>query len=41
VAIGAGACAIGAYAQDELDQILNIDGFDELVIYMATVGMLD
>ena len=41
VAIGAGACAIGAYDQDELDQILNIDGFDELTIYMATVGKLD
>ena len=41
VAIGAGACAIGAYDQDELDQILNIDGFNELAIYMATVGMLD
>jgi hypothetical protein len=41
VAIGAGACAIGAYDQTELDQILDIDGFDELAIYMATVGMLD
>lgn len=41
VAIGAGTCAIGAYDQDKLDQILKIDGFDELVIYMATVGKLD
>ena len=41
VAIGAGACAIGAYDQNELDQILDIDGFDELAIYMATVGKLD
>ncbi len=41
VAIDAGACAIGAYEQNELDQILNIDGFDELAIYVAAVGKLD
>ncbi len=38
--IKAGTCAIGAYEQAEIDRFLGIDGFDEFVIYMATVGKL-
>jgi len=37
-AIGAGACAIGAYDQDALDAFLRLDGQDEFAIYLAPVG---
>jgi SagB-type dehydrogenase family enzyme len=37
-AVGAGACAIGAYNQAAMDAVLGVDGEDEFVIYMATVG---
>lgn len=33
-----GACAIGIYDQDKIDQLLEIDGEEEFVIYMAAVG---
>ncbi len=35
---GVGACAIGAYDQGALDAVLDLDGDDEFVIYVATVG---
>ncbi len=37
-AIGAGTCAISAYAQREIDALLGVDGHDEFVIYGAPVG---
>jgi len=37
-AIGAGACAIGAYDQAKLDRALQVDGQDEFAIYVATLG---
>lgn len=37
-AIGAGACAVAAYFQDRLDALLELDGRDEFVIYVAPVG---
>jgi SagB-type dehydrogenase family enzyme len=37
-AIGAGTCAVAAYDQDRMDQLLRIDGDDEFVIYLAPVG---
>jgi SagB-type dehydrogenase family enzyme len=37
-AIGAGTCAVAAYDQEEMDQVLGLDGDDEFVIYMAPVG---
>jgi len=37
-AIGAGTCAIGAYDQSAMDKLLRIDGEDEFVIYLASVG---
>lgn len=37
-AIGAGTCAIAAYDQEAIDRFLRIDGQDEFVIYVATVG---
>lgn len=37
-AIGAGACAVAAYDQERMDQVLGLDGKDEFAIYMAAVG---
>ena len=37
-AIGAGTCAIAAYDQQLMDQLLKIDGEDEFTIYLAPVG---
>jgi SagB-type dehydrogenase family enzyme len=36
--IGCGACAIGAYDDDAMNGLLNLDGIDQFVIYLATVG---
>ncbi len=36
--VGCGACAIGAYDDDRMNQLLGIDGRHQFVIYMATVG---
>jgi SagB-type dehydrogenase family enzyme len=40
-AIGAGTCAIGAYNQAKIDTALDLDGEDEFVVYIATVGRYD
>ncbi len=37
-AIGAGTCAVGAYDQDLVDRLLEVDGEDEFCIYLAPVG---
>ena len=37
-AIGAGACAITAYAQSAMDDLLGVDGEQEFTIYLASVG---
>lgn len=37
-AIGAGTCAIAAYNQRLADALLDVDGEDEFVIYVAPVG---
>jgi SagB-type dehydrogenase family enzyme len=39
-AIGAGTCGVGAYDQEQLDHLLNLDGTDEFVIYLAPVGKI-
>ena len=39
-AIDAGTCAIAAYDQTLIDQLIGIDGEDEFAIYMASVGKL-
>ncbi len=39
-AIGAGTCAIAAYDQEGLDQLLGLDGEDEFAIYLAPVGKI-
>jgi SagB-type dehydrogenase family enzyme len=40
-AIDAGACAIGAYHQDQLDALLGVDGEEEFVVYAAVAGKVD
>ena len=39
-AIGAGTCAIAAYRQKPLDELIGVDGEDEFVMYLAPVGRL-
>ncbi len=36
--IGAGACAVAAYDQQQADRLLDVDGHDELVVYLIPVG---
>jgi SagB-type dehydrogenase family enzyme len=36
--IGAGTCAVAAYRQDRMDQLLGVDGKDEFTVYLAPVG---
>jgi len=37
-AIGAGTCAIAAYHQDGMDELIDVDGKEEFTIYLAPVG---
>ncbi len=37
-AIHAGTCAIAAYDQESLDELLEVDGEDEFAVYLAPVG---
>ena len=37
-AIGAGTCAIAAYDQEGMDELLGLDGQEEFTIYLAPVG---
>jgi SagB-type dehydrogenase family enzyme len=37
-AIGAGTCAIAAYRQDLMDELLGVDGDNEFTVYLAPVG---
>jgi SagB-type dehydrogenase family enzyme len=37
-AIGAGTCAVAAYHQQWMDQLVQVDGKDEFTIYLAPVG---
>ena len=37
-ALGLGCCAIAAFDDDAVNQIIGVDGEKELVIYLATVG---
>jgi SagB-type dehydrogenase family enzyme len=39
-AIGAGACAIAAYSQKPMDDLIGVDGEDEFVIYLSPVGKI-
>ncbi len=37
-ALGLKACPVGAFLDDELNEFLGLDGIEESVLYMATVG---
>jgi SagB-type dehydrogenase family enzyme len=39
-AIDAGTCAVGAYYQKEMDQLIGVDGEDEFVVYIAPIGKI-
>ncbi len=36
--IGAGTCGIAAYDQNKIDDLLELDGKDEFIVYLAPVG---
>jgi len=36
--VGCGVCAVGAFDDDAMNALLAVDGRDEFVIYLATVG---
>lgn len=36
--INAGTCAIGAYKQEKIDELIRVDGNDEFAIYLAPIG---
>lgn len=38
--IDCGTCAIAAYDQEKMDNLINVDGKDELVVYLAPVGKI-
>ena len=40
-AIKAGTCAIAAYDQSLMDNLLRVDGEDEFTVYLAPVGKVD
>lgn len=39
--IGCGVCAIAAYEDKELNDLLNLDGEDYFVVYLATLGKVE
>lgn len=38
VALGLGTCQIGALYDDEVNELVDIDGEEESILYMSTVG---
>ncbi len=38
-ALGLGVCAVGAFYDDAVNKLFDLDGVEETVIYMATVGI--
>jgi SagB-type dehydrogenase family enzyme len=37
-AIDCGVCAVGVFSDDDMNRLLDVDGEDQFVIYIATVG---
>jgi len=37
-AVGAGVCAVAAYDQDRMDELVGVDGIEEFTVYLAAVG---
>ncbi len=40
VALGLGSCPVGAFFDDELNDLLDLDGIEETVVYLNPVGKL-
>jgi SagB-type dehydrogenase family enzyme len=40
-AVGCGTCAIAAYDQKKMDDLLGVDGDEEFTVYLAPVGKID
>lgn len=40
-AVNSGCCAIAAYDDDQLNEILGLDGVNDFVIYIATLGKIE
>jgi SagB-type dehydrogenase family enzyme len=38
--LGLGACAVGAFLDDDLNELLGLDGRKEAVLYVISVGTL-
>ena len=38
-ALGLGACAVGAFFDDTLNQLLGLDGEQEAALYLVSVGL--
>ena len=36
--INCGTCAIAAFSDDDMNNLLSLDGVNQFVIYMATIG---
>jgi nitroreductase len=36
--MGLGACGIGAFMDDAMNEMLGVDGVEEAVVYMLAVG---
>jgi len=39
-ALSLGSCPIGAFFDDDINRLIEIDGEDETVLYLVTVGKL-
>ena len=39
-AIGCGTCAIGAYSNEKMDKLLELDGIEEFTVYISPVGKI-
>ncbi len=39
-AVGAGTCAVAAYDQEAMDELVELDGNDEFAVYLAPVGKI-
>ena len=40
-AIRAGTCAVAAYRQDLMDELVGVDGYEEFTVYLAPVGKVE
>jgi SagB-type dehydrogenase family enzyme len=40
VALGLGCCAIGAFFDDEVNEVLGVDGEGETAVYLSSIGKL-